>query len=265
MAGFDFRFCFQPEERDLVVLLLRAAQRRARAVDVQLTYAAEGKSCFVVVIDGSLIDIEPLALRLSLELPSVAEGFSSSFRLRRRRRLAVRLTQEITAALGGFLGFLLEAVTKMGGIPHSLTFDAGNRSHIQGRLNVLTRVISLYLSGGIDPETTVEELHTAVETVLKEGLGVESKGRTFAALVKAGEERGWYRQVVAERLLALKDHRKLVKHHGQGISASTVDEVIFDVVMTCQVVTAHLRGAPVQIDGRTDEPGTAEPGGRTSL
>jgi hypothetical protein len=248
MAGFDFRFCFQPEERDLVVLLLRAAQRRARAVDVQLTYASDGKSCFLVVIDGSLIDIEPLVLRLSLDLPSIAEGFSSSFRLRRRRRVAVRLIQELNTALSEFFGFLLEITTRMGGVPHSLTFDAGSRSHIQGRLNVLTRAISLYLSGGIDPETMLEELHTAVETLLKEALGAEAKGRVFADLVKAGQERGWYRQVVAERLLAMKDHRKLVKHHGQGVSDSTVDEIMLDVVITCQVITAHLRGSAVRAD-----------------
>jgi hypothetical protein len=242
MAGFDLRFCLHSEEeRELLRVLLRAVQLRARERSVDFSYKADPPNCYWLTLDGSLLEVEPLLMRLMFDLPAVAEGFQSPTRLGRRRRFARRLTNEINMALRAFLEDHTEVAHMLGGLPVSLTFDVGRASHLRGRMTVLSHVTTLYLERQIDPETMLEEMHTALETLLRSCLGTKSKDKSFVGMVDLGEKMGLYSGPVSLQLKKLNSNRRSVKHGGQGVRVAVVDEMLFDSLMACQSAATYLR------------------------
>ena len=89
MAGFDAMFRFHADDHDLIVALMTAARRRARALGVrwQSSVSADGRG--YCRMDGNGFRLDMLLERMRRDLPTIAEATPADRHTpAERRRLA---------------------------------------------------------------------------------------------------------------------------------------------------------------------------------
>jgi len=246
VAGYDLSFNLRPEEANFVRSLARACQRRASRVDVQLKYRFESPTKLYVSVDGSLFDIEPYVSTLMRELPVFAEGDENSPLPRRRRvRLADRFLRTLALSTSMSIQHIQDVAAYMRGVPHSVTIDVSQRTHLVGRMRLFRSAVTLYLSGLLDPATILEEAHGAAEVMLRELADQRGGEGTFAQLAAKAQNEGIIDEYLFDQLIEMKNLRRRVKHQGQGVSGAKVYDLLIPAISVCQHLAAHFR----QVDG----------------
>ena len=169
-------------------------------------------------MDGHSIRIAAWERQIERELPLVAEGYTCAG----SGRPAVRLAASFVARFVEFcVGGMLEVVpTRV--VLHREDdarvfwplLDPPELGHdLAARLTLADEMIARWLVGDLPDETGIEELHTAIEIVLRSVLDAGESVR-FPALVVRAAQRGLITQEDQDVLVALNERRRQIKHRG---------------------------------------------------
>jgi hypothetical protein len=224
-----------PETYDsLVRALLRAAQRRARAIELEMHYRREGArnglARWYITIDGNGFWIAAWAQQIERDLPIVAEGYTEISSTALARRIA-------TSMVARFVNWSVgdEEVEESPRVVTSRldhvkyrwsVVDIPEPDHRLGpRLWLADEVIARWMTSDMPEEIAIEEMHTAAEGALR-------------YLLKAGHSTRWptlLLQAVAAGLLDYQaaatfaefnsQYRNRLKHRTEAIPDDERDEV----------------------------------------
>lgn len=240
MAGFGFTFEYENAALELVQKLLRHSQRQALYFDLEFRYRINrDRQEYLVTVDGRLRSMQALGTRLWMEVPLLAEWFHKPKPAWRRTDAGFWFLEgyaeglrDITASVQYLPKVLKRVVAPTMAdkwyAPESITFDPELvPTHLVGPLRTFEAVLALYLNlpenaamlwppvQVIEVELVVEECHTATELLLKNALRAKTD-QSFGQMVADAHRRGWVNRGQRDLLIALKELRKRVKHHGQG-------------------------------------------------
>lgn len=187
MAGYGTTLQCPQELDQLVRLLMRAAQRRARAIGLRTRYRLHAKgaiSDWDITVDGNGYFIAAWSQWLDRDLPIVAEGFSGLGSRTLARNVAVSLVARWT---GWCVGDEDRSDIRATGDDRVRWFwpviDVPELpSPLAPRLVIADNAIARWIVGELPEELAIEEVHTAVEGLLRSLVG---KGKWPVVLGKA--------------------------------------------------------------------------------
>jgi len=241
MAGFDFSVAASPQERQFIRSLLRLSQRLAGFQGLKLSYRWQADAGYYVTVDGSLPSMQSFLEPLVTSLLSHAEG-STGFRPPSERK---KIARRITGSYADGLDRITESVHRIselfGGRPNSYSFDVGEATHLQGHLNSFTEALTLYHQGRIVPHQIAELSHSALELLLKNALGPESKGQSFESMVRSAAEKQLLDTGLVNPLVHLKNLRRDAKHRGQGISHELFNDLLPSILSSAHELAQKIR------------------------
>ncbi|MEU0955600.1 hypothetical protein ABZ353_25190 [Streptomyces niveus] len=213
-----------------------------------------------MTIDGNSRRTDLLGYRLERDLPLVAEGcvvmgFSSVQRARVGRGFADivlrgrHVEQDKPMVLRG------AAETSYYYPPYDYACESSPRLH--ARLSVTEELIVAWNFEEIAPEVFLEELHTACELVLEELVNRRAKRLSFAELISAADDAGFFcashDHVMAssDLLSGLKNLRKNVRHRAAEGAGEWLDEHWEEVAICLERLVRHVnwRVAQGQVQG----------------
>lgn len=188
MAGFDFGFTFPRGYGPYVEACLRASKSRARRLGCRWrTEWAEGSTVRRCVIDGRPARLDLLGRALELDLPTVCEGVGGSLPPSRARALGTGFANLYMVGRDTELGEEVQELRERKAttiyFPMFEAASASQSSRLSARLRVTEDVLLDFGLGLYPSEVVLEELHTALEQVLRERLGA-GPGPGFAELRK---------------------------------------------------------------------------------
>ncbi len=243
MAGFDFEVDAPSVDRPFLRSLFRLAQRLAHLRGLKLQYSWVPVGVYHSTVDGSLVSMQSFLEPLVIGLLSYAEGATEAGSAEHRKMMAKRLTGAYADGLDG-VSEAVEGISEVfGGTPNSLSFDIENATHLKGHLDGFTNALSLYHQGRIKPHQIAEEAHTALELLMKEVLGSDAKGESFAGMAHLVGEKQYVEPHLVGPIIRLKNHRRGAKHKGQGVSYRVMDEVLPAALAASHRLTRIVRRA----------------------
>jgi hypothetical protein len=183
---------------------------------------------------------------VSSPLRAVANVFPAPGDRRQRVAVASRFLNALRVRLAEMTGWLQAIADRfqqsgLGGVPNSIAFDVGRRSHLRSSLDALTRTLALDIAGRVEQRTVIEETHTAVEHVLRAYRGKRAKDLSFKGMAQAAYADGVLPRDQLRNLLEMKDLRRDAKHRGQGFGERRAGELIAGATVSIHTLLARLR------------------------
>ncbi len=225
MAGFDFSFQQHPNGESLQRVLLRWSQRIATDLGLELRYAARNGHYWVRV-DGPLPLMHVLRDYLATDFVPIAASFPVPQRKAQRMQIAERLLAPFIDGVEDMTAALHEIARELGGMPNSILFDPGRRTHLVAELRALTTILVLHRQGRISLRTVVEEVHTLLERLLRLRLDRRQRNSTFDEMVEAAVTAGALTEEEGDHIRRLKTIRRVSKHRGQNPTEAEVQPLI---------------------------------------
>ncbi|WP_166657534.1 hypothetical protein [Ilumatobacter fluminis] len=237
---------------DLVRALMRAAQARGRRLGLDVRFRRRGGgrlSEWELIADGPGVLIAAWAQQLERELPIVAEGFTG----RGHGATAVRVARSLVArfvelCVGDTLSPYPSDVVVSSRDDEPRVFwpilDPPDRGHpLSDRLTLADEQIGRWIVGDLPDEIGLEEMHTALEIVLRSVLAAGNNTR-FPALLDRARAADLIGDDGHEALTRLNAHRRAVKHHGGVVPIEDQGAVRTDLWRVADVLD--------RLQGRTD-------------
>jgi hypothetical protein len=244
LAGFDFDVHATGRQKEFLKNLLRHSQNLATRHGLLLKYRWAPEDQYYVTVDGSLIKMQALVPMLITTIRIYAAASTTSLSKIEARRLALRIVD-------GYLEGLTEIEESVsyfedaGFIPNSLTFNVGNLTHLNGKMQSFSNTLVLYITGKLGPDQITEECHTILELLLKNAL---KKKISFESMVSLAITNGILDSNFENNLIKLKDLRRDSKHHGQSISEKDVQGFIWDTVRACHQLLQKIRSNRIEMN-----------------
>lgn len=176
MAGYGTTLQCPEEFDELVRTLMLAAQRKARAIELHMRYRRHVNGAITdwdINVDGNGYLIAAWSQWLARELPTVAEGFPGLGSRTLERNVAVSLVARWTGWCVGD-----EERTDIRATGHDRVrrlwpvIDVPEPpSPLAARLVIADGVIARWIVGDLPEELAIEEVHTAVEGLLRSLVG----------------------------------------------------------------------------------------------
>jgi hypothetical protein len=223
-----------PESYDeLTRSLLRAAQRRGRALDLTVRYRrlpgrSAGWTSWDLTVDGGSVRIAAWTRQLERELPVVAEGFTGAG----AGRSAVRIARSFVArfvewCVGEKLGKVGDRVVLTRDDEARVFWpllDPPDLGHdLAARLTLADELLARWMVGDLPDETGVEEMQTAIEIVLRRVLNAGQRV-PFPQLVDRAVKHAIIDHDDRRVLVDLNNRRVEIKHHGGVIPPESEDD-----------------------------------------
>lgn len=237
---------------DLTRVLLVAAQRRGRALELRVRFARssadEAWSRWALDVDGRSHLVAAWAAQIERELPVVAEGYTGPGHGRVARRVARSFVARfIEWCVGSGDSEPRERVILSRDDDASVYWPfirpPDLADDLARRLAVADGLLARWMVGDLPPEVAIDEAHTAVEIVLRRALE-SGRGTSFPQLLNRAaapprrlitdQECGW--------LSRLNDRRRFIKHHGGVIPEGEEDAVRQELLVSLDALD--------QIEGR---------------
>jgi hypothetical protein len=76
---------------------------------------------------------------------------------------------------------------------------------------------------------------------MREILGSEANGHSFAGMLNLTIEKGYLDQRLEAHIIELKNYRRDAKHRGQGISEAKMDEILPSILSATHQLTRLVR------------------------
>jgi hypothetical protein len=245
-----------PEAYDeLTGTLLRAAQRRGRALDLTVRYRRRpGPSAdwtsWELTANGAGVRIAAWARQLERELPIVAEGFTGVG----AGRSAVRIARSLVArfiewCVGDMLGEVGEKVVLTRDDDARVFWpllDPPDLGHeLAARLTLADELLARWMVGDLPDETGVEEMQTAIEIVLRRVLGAGQRV-PFPELAERAAKHALIDEDDRRVLVDLNNRRVEIKHHGGVIPPESKDDaraVLYSAAWVLEQIEGQLAQA----------------------
>lgn len=241
MAGFDFHVPKHAMGETLQRGLLRLIQSEARDLGLQFRFRSEGRDLWGA-LDGSLPLMYALRAYLEDDFPTYVAAASAPPDLQQRRRIARALLRAFDEGLEGITEAIHDEIAPMiGGVPNSIVFDDGSKSHVARLLRALTRTLILDMQGRVSRHTAVEETHTVLENLLRTLLGRGARNSSFAQMVDEAASRSYLSEAEAVGVKRLKDVRRDSKHRGQQSDEGETGRLLQVSVTVIQKLLARIR------------------------
>lgn len=223
MVGYGTRVEVPESYDDLTRSLLRAAQRRGRALDLTVRYRrlpgrSAGWTSWDLAVDGGSVRIAAWARQLERELPVVAEGFTGVG----AGRPAVRIARSFVArfiewCVGARIGEVGDRVVLTRDDEARVFWpllDPPNLGHeLAARLTLADELLARWMVGDLPDEVGVEEMQTAIEIVLRRILSAGQRV-SFPELADRAVEQAVIGEDDRRVLVHLNKRRVEIKHHG---------------------------------------------------
>jgi len=196
MAGFDFDFTFTDRQRPYVEACIRAGKTRARQLDCSWRVIRSAHSTISCVINGQTRRLDLLGHVLEKDLPIVCEGVASTLPPRRAAALGRGFAEVFLVGRDVNRGIETQALREVADTSlyypvYELTSVSIQSSVLQNRLQITEGVVSDYGLGRVTSVVVLEELHTAVEQVLRYLLPRLQERANWPRLVASAEEAGY--------------------------------------------------------------------------
>lgn len=167
---------------------MRAAQKRAQSVGLRMNYRRHqhGKwTDWDLVVDGNGYAIAAWSQQLRRELPIVAEGYSGLERGPVARNVASSLVSRWTDwCVGESNNTTISSTKRDDGLFYWPVIDVPKSPHsLEPRLTISDDVLGRWIVGELPIEVAIEELHTAVEGVLRAFPGARKRSNWPQLLV----------------------------------------------------------------------------------
>lgn len=255
VAGYGGEISAPVSYDALVRVLLRAAQRRGKRLGLDVRYRCRqlppDRSAWMLTADGSGVVIAAWVQQLERDLPVVAEGFTGHG----AGALAVRIGHSVPAR---FVELLVG--DNLTNVSASVVTSRTDRARVfwpvldppdigrplSDRLQLADELIGRWMVDDLPDETGLEELHTAIEIVLRTVLAAGRNAR-FPQLLDRARTAGLIGDADHEALTRLNDHRRRVKHHGGVIPTADEHAVNADLWRATSALD-HLQGHLGRID-----------------
>lgn len=221
--------------------LLRELQVLARRRGVRVDFRSNARG-FYVAVDGSLFEIQALVEASRPFLAGLSMGFPRPAYKRARRAICERVLGPLAVGCDDISASVQQAAELLDGVPHSYKFDVGGATHLAGSVKAFSRLLILYHNGEVAPVHLCEAAHTAIETLLRQALGRDARGKSFEGMTRAAAGRGYVKSTCVEAILELKNLRRGAKHRAQGIRpVRLVEQLIEPVICTCHDLVKTVR------------------------
>lgn len=245
MAGFDFTIvCRDENQRSLVRMLLREAQRMAKSYELSVCYGWH-QSAYCCTIDGRLPQIRCWHQALSDHLPAYARALSSPRPRSSNEDLAHLVVDRIVTSLEDFESELDSISGRLGGVPHSFAFRVGKLSHLTAQLDAFSDALTSYCRRRIQLTEVFEIAHTTLESVLGACLPrSEHEQRSFVDLVKTAVRRDLVDRQLLKHLVELNGRRRNAKHRSQRVSESHAHLLVAAIDACHMLLSRHARNTP---------------------
>lgn len=246
MAGYGATLRASAELDLLLRTLLRAGQRRARALNLEMTYRSSrqgNQTNWDVWVDGSGYLIAAWSQWIERELPIVAEGFAEKPSGRRAVYAALSL---VARWMGLCVGDEERVLITTNGSDLVGWFwpviDVPNASHrLAARLTLSDKIIARWLVGDLPEETAIEELHTAMEGLFRSLLG--SRKGNWPSLLDRAEKAGYIASTQSATLNTFNAiYRNRLKHEAETLTDSERErarEAMYDVIGIADAVLSR--------------------------
>ena len=224
MAGYGISLKASPEFDDLVLSLLKATQRRARALGLRMHYrktVVAKETEWNVNVDGPGGRIAALAYQLERDLPVVSEGFIGIMAGKTARNVAESF---VARWIGTCVGHEDDIVIKSTGRDPVKWFwpvieVPDPPSPLAKRLVVSDSIIARWLTSDLEEEVVIEELHTVVEGLLR-SLLTNGNGK-WPALLQRAKNAGLLTNAEIKTLQIFSTkYRNRMKHRAEAIADS---------------------------------------------
>lgn len=195
MAGFDFDFTYSPEHESYVEACISAAKRRARMLHchwrVHRLGIVNGRRC---VVDGQTRNLDLLGRALEHDLPTVCEGVPGGLAAKRARGIGTGFADLFLVGRHVDLGDTVQELRPK----KDTTFyypvyeftDTTSALQLRARLRITEDVVTDYALGRYESVIVLEELHTALEQVLRALLPGLARDARWPTLIRAAEDHG---------------------------------------------------------------------------
>jgi hypothetical protein len=214
VAGFDFHVPKHLTGEALQRGLLRLIQGEARDLGLEFRYRSEDGELWGV-LDGPLPLMYALRAYLGDDFPVHAAAATVPSDRRQRLRIASALLRAFDDGLGDITGMVHDTARMLRGVPNSVVFDYGGSSHLGHLFRGLTRTLILDMQGRVVRQTTVEDVHTTLENLLRTLLGASARRSSFAEMTDEAVTRGYISEADAAQIKLLKDVRREAKHRAR--------------------------------------------------
>lgn len=230
MAGYGTSVRVPVEFDGLVSALLSAAQRRGTPLDLRVRFARNPSvsqwrhlelRSWELAVDGRGWRIAAWAHQLERDLPVVAEGWTGPSAGRRAVRVAESFVARWIDWCVGADDFVDDRVRISARDINRWRwpiFDLPEPYEGNERVWLADEVCSRWVTGDIPDEIMIEELHTAIEQVLRRALS-PGKRANFPTLLDAAEQEGLLGEDGKSVLKHLsREWRNALKHRGKTIA-----------------------------------------------
>jgi hypothetical protein len=229
MAGFDFTVACTDSEEPFQRVLLRAIQRTGRELGLAVRYRREPGG-FYCSVDGPLPLMHALDAYVQSDLPVLVDALRTPAERRRRARVAARLYEAFRERLEDMTESIQELASMYEGIPRSVVFDPGAKTHLKASLHDLTRTLVGYMTNRVAAQTAVEDMHTGLEHVLATYFGRRGCELSFVGMVDLAEADGALADEEGEAARRLNRIRTDAKHRGQAFDEEEAAKLIWACV-----------------------------------
>ena len=240
MAGYGTDVTASSQYDDLLRALLTAAQRRARAIGLRMSFRRQSRGALTdwsLIVDGNGYLIAAWSQQLERDLPVVAEGYVGTARNSEARHLATSLVARWIDWCVGDNDDEKATVSTHGrdrvrwiwpvlDIPHEA-------SPLYARLVISDELIGRWIVGELPEELAIEEFHTTIEALLRHltDLGPTA---TWPPLLGRSKRLGYLSGAEGRTLHSFNRlHRNRVKHEGLALSVperAQARAVLYDVL-----------------------------------
>jgi hypothetical protein len=255
MAGYGTTVTVASEHDALMRALLRASQRRARAIKLRMSFRRHvhgATTDWDIGIDGNGYRIAAWSQQLERDLPTVAEGFVG-IPTSVARNIAISLVARWAEwCVGDDEASMTVSTSGRDRVRWIFpVLDFPERPHpLNARLVIADALIGRWIVGDLPEEVAIEELHTALEALLRHILevGPKPKWTTLVAGVKRVGRLSGQDGRSLDRFNRL--HRNRLKHEGKALAASEraeVRDILWDVLAIAERLLWRL-GRPAAAD-----------------
>ena len=250
MAGFDFDFEASPVGTELQRTLLRWSQRAATDMDLTLTWRTSNVRVRVEV-NGSLPPMWALHERLTNDFEVIASSYPAPSRRSDRLRIANDILMSFREGLSGITAAVHEISERLNGVPRSIVFEYGSKSHLARVLRSLSYTLVLDMQGRVSKRNVVEEAHGALEQVLRTYLGREGRALTLQQMIDAVHAGSVITADHARDLQRLRLLRNAAKHSSQEFDDAEASHPLAVAIEVLHRVLPAIRGARPSPDAHT--------------
>jgi len=199
-----------------------------------------------VIVDGDFAEIQAFSAAAVNDCYHFGEGFVAAKPEMRRSKAAKAVAYSLLKRVLEFKEEMEELVTKLGEIgplisPNSYLFAKTGRNGVDRAIGGASVSLINWRNGREPSGTLAEQLHTAAEVSLKELLGADNRGHSFAKLVTTAHETGALNANQAAALHKLKELRRDSKHRGQPVPPTALAGIVSQCVSSLHCIVASLK------------------------